>query len=324
VLLTTRLDGTVDGTYWQAFILGGPYQGYGGGGTTFSNMQVNLDGITFAGPWNTTYGGGGFLGIAALRVLSAGMSVLAVFSAASSTTWPTLAVGGPTNVSTALVTPDINNGTPADITYFTALGIATGVRALEHVAFQSIYAQCCITALDATDPSTTGAAHINVTGKYLSAENCVSAVANFTGAVSKVDIDVIDLENTTYAVNDTTPAVTGQVGVTGNYSAHYGAIAVNGAANVKIKDLMQSAGAVTSPQAAPATTVAWANSYYRDAEITCSISGGTLTTLSIGGPGGAVAQTIPASTTFYRFTLPAGRAYTPAYTGALTHTVTLL
>jgi hypothetical protein len=83
-------------------------------------------------------------------------------------------------------------------------------------------------------------------------------------------------------------------------------------------------GPVASPQAAPATTVAWGNYYYRDAEMTLSVAAGTLSALTITGPAGTISQTIPASTTFYRFTLPSGHIYTPTYTGTLTHTITLL
>ena len=90
--------------------------------------------------------------------------------------------------------------------------------------------------------------------------------------------------------------------------------------SVKLISLENLPGPVASPHAPPSSTGVWNNYYYRDAEITLSVSAGTLSALSIN----STAQTIPASTTFYRFTLPSGHSYKPTFTGTLTHTVTLL
>jgi hypothetical protein len=89
---------------------------------------------------------------------------------------------------------------------------------------------------------------------------------------------------------------------------------------IKLTALDNPAGPVASPQAPPASTVAWPNDYYRDAEITLSVSGGTLSALKTD----AVPEFLPASCTLYKFTVPAGHSYTPTFTGTLTHTVKLL
>jgi hypothetical protein len=88
---------------------------------------------------------------------------------------------------------------------------------------------------------------------------------------------------------------------------------------MRITNLRQLPGPVASPSAPPSSTSAWQNTYWRDAEVTLSVSGGTLTVLSID----SVDQYIPASCVVWKFVLPSGHSYTPTYTGSLSHTVTL-
>ena len=93
--------------------------------------------------------------------------------------------------------------------------------------------------------------------------------------------------------------------------------------NLKLTWMSAGHGPVTSPHAVPVSGSPWLNGYYQDAEVTLSVSGGTLSALTITGINGVtVSQVVPASTTFYRFTLSAGATYTPTFTGTLTHTVT--
>jgi hypothetical protein len=88
---------------------------------------------------------------------------------------------------------------------------------------------------------------------------------------------------------------------------------------MRIVNLRQVPGAVSSPTSPPSSGVAWQNLYWRDAEVTASVSGGTITALSIDG----VDQHIPASCVLWKFTVPSGHTYTPTYTGTLAHDVTL-
>lgn len=321
VIATTRTDGTNDVSNGPAFVIGGPYNGYGGGSALFSNLLIVVDGITIQVPWNGTYGGFGFFGIAEAEIISA--SCMADAVPVSGTSYPNM---GGTNYGSitnpwpvGLMMPDVNDNDLSNIYAFSSEGLYVATLLSEHTVFQSIRAIYCNVAAQIGSASGSPAAH-GLQGGYLSAENCDSGVVGL-GAASRVNITQLDIENCSNAIYDPHNYLNGYVGLRENSSIPpaYGTFSINGAAALRIIALDAAPGPVGSPQAPPASNAAWANLYYRDAWITLHAT--TITALSID----STAQNgLAGSPATYSFLLPSGHSYTPTYTGTLTHTVTLL
>lgn len=314
VLQTTRTDGTDDEANGPAYILGGPFNGYGAAESLFSNMLIILDGVRAVAPWNGTYGGFGFTGVAEARVISAAYSSYAVVP--SGTSFQQFASGGPTanQWTIGIALPDVNNNDLSDVLFWSCEGAAIGALLADHTKVLSMRAIYCNAGIQAGSPSGSPAAH-GIRVGHLSAEFCGSAVVGLSPA--KIDISTLDVETVTNVIFDPGNRLTGTAGVRINGSVGYGTFAVNGAANYKLIALDAAPGAITSPQGAPASNTAWVNEYDRDVEVTMSFSGGTLSALSITGGGESVSQIVPASCTWYRFTLPSGQSFTPTFTGTV-------
>lgn len=317
-IATTRTDGTDDGTYGPAFVIGGPWDGYGGEPGLFSNMCIVVDGLTIQTPFNGTYGGFGFFGIAQARVLSAAYMPAAIVPSGGA--FPQFDAASITNQWTyGLQMPCIGNNDLSDVLFFSAYGATYGFMPSEHCTAESIRANYCVIGIEGY--SGTGGAMVHGARiKYASVEDCAQGLGFLDGTV-KLDIDTLDAEAVANVIFDPSNHGQGSIGIRSDSGAGYHASGfVDGGTGLAVTCLDNTPGPVGSPQAAPASTVAWGNFYYRDAEITLSVAGGSLSALEID----ATAQVVPAAATFYRFTLPAGHSYTPTYTGALTHTVTLL
>jgi len=213
--------------------------------------------------------------------------------------------------------PDVNNNDFCYLGRGSVEGLFIGAVLSEHSWFDSLQIIYCLVGAQIGSQNGVAMPH-SLGGNHMSIEACSSGIVGL-GSSSNVLIARIDGENLGTAIYDPHNYLAGQIGVTSNGSASYGGVGVNGGANLRVIDLHQNPGPVSSPQAAPATTVAWPNEYYRDAEITLSVSGGTLSALKTD----AVSEILPASCTLYKFTVPAGHSYTPTYTGTLTHTVKL-
>jgi hypothetical protein len=159
----------------------------------------------------------------------------------------------------------------------------------------------------------------------VSFENCNNCITVPTGTGTKIQIHaVLDGENASiagYDISDPNNNLYGTVewGDTLRTGTPI-APSVNGAANLRIVNNVLQPGPVSSPTSPPSSTDAWVNNYYRDAEVTLSISGGTLSALETD----SVAEFLPASCTLYKFIVPGGHTYTPTYTGTLSHKVKLL
>jgi hypothetical protein len=330
VWATTRTDGTNDATYGPAFVLGGPWNGYGEN-AVFSNMCVILDGITVQPPFNGTYGGFGFWGVAQARVLSASYMPSAVVP--SGTGFPQFNANSISNQWTiGLLMPAVNNNLLCDILYFSAYGATYGLMATEHTTCVSVRCNYCVVGVSPVVGGGDTLAHPILLGE-VAAETNVYAIGIYpnAGINSKLNgypnfqVRTLDTEGNTFILHDPGNLATGQIAFQGidavNGYLNTGAIQ-SGGTGVKMIALGQQAGPVSSSAAPPATTVAWPNYYYRDAWVTVALSGGhTFTSLDID----SAAQPNAAGAGTYQFLLPSGHSYTPAYSaGTLTHTVTLL
>lgn len=326
VWATTRTDGTNDATYGPAFMLGGPWDGYGET-VLFSNMCVILDGITVQPPFNGTYGGFGFWGIAQARVLSASFMPDAVVP--SGTPYTQFNASSISNQWTiGLLMPAVNNNLLCDILYFSAYGATYGLMATEHTTCVSVRCNYCIVGVSPVVGGGETLGHPILLGE-VAAETNIFAIGIYpnAGINSKLNgfpnfqIRSVDTEGNTFILHDPGNLATGRINFQGidalNGYMNTGAIQ-SGGTGVKLIALGQQSGPVTVPQAPPASGSAWANLYYRDAWITLSAT--TITAVSIDG----TAQAVPAAATTYTLFLPSGHSYTPTYTGVLTHTVTLV
>ena len=351
-VLASFVTATLNNTYGPGCVIGGPWDGYGGGGGLFSNMELVVDGLTIQPVFNNHdpgYGNAGYtvgpgsgginvFGLAQANIKSFSFLPLAV--TVTSTIWPQWTnpaswnSGGGiiaiTQWQPGLFMPDSGNNDLADIGRYTCFGAWIGIVGSEHCTWGSARVIQSNWAVLGFNP---GSVCHTVTGRYLSAESCnqVFAVesAGIYSSSGPIGIQVLqtDVESVAQFVYDPNSFLYGGTNFQDNDSAagYLSNQYTSGSPKVLFRLVQEymSPGAVTSPQAAPGSTVAWPNYYYRDAEITLSVAGGTLSALTISGGGGAVSQVIPAAATFYRFTLPSGQAYTPTYTGVLTHTVAL-
>lgn len=330
VISTTRTDGTNDATNGPAFMIGGPWDGYGETGL-FSNMFIVIDGIQLSTPFNGTYGGFGFWGMAKARMLSGSYMPRGVTPSGQ-----TLPQWDPTAISNqwtiGLLMPAGLNNDLCTVDYFTAYAATYGFMPSEHTHFHHVTCNYNIGGISPVLGGGNVQAHPSV-GEFASLEANIRAVyPYFTGINSKLAgfpkflLGVMEAENNTVLVYDPTPVMTSTIGFQGpsvlNGYLSSGIISNGGSYANKLIATGQTPGPVASPAAAPATTVAWVNAYYRDAWITVALDGGhTFTSLSILG----TAQPNAAGAGTYTFMLPSGQTYTPVYAaGTLTHTVTLL
>jgi hypothetical protein len=335
ILMGMRTDGSLSGTNGATTVIGGPVNGYGGGGGLFSNMELYVDGIGIMVPvHNLAYSGMDLYGVGQCNIGAFSYMPLAVTVAASAI-WPSLNGSDATwmpSYNYGLCMPAIGNNAETDIDTYTCYQAQIALIPGEHTTCRSLKTIYC--AFGLVPMGSAGGAPCH--GAQISYWTC-EAGAWLAGTVTSghfaahqvypLVVSMASLEMNRPFISDAANLLVGTVwfddlGATQYYSASV----YTGSSNLKVLHLGSTmAGPVSSPQAAPATTVAWPNRYYQDAEITLSVAAGTLSALTITGIGGtAVSQTVPASSTFYRFTLPSGASYTPTYTGTLTHTVTLI
>jgi hypothetical protein len=314
-------SGTNDGTNGPAFVFAGPYAGYGGEPGLYNNMCMVVDGLTVLCPFNGTYGGWGFFGTAQARIISGSYQTMAIVPSGGA--WPQL---NPNNISNQWTygaqMPSAGNNDLSDVTYWSAYGATYGYMPSEHSTALSV--RCNYNIIGVEGYAGNGV-NMNHGGRiyYASVEANLQGMGFLDGAV-RLDVDTLDGEANTNIVYDPINRGIGTIGMRGNAGGYTGGGIVNGGSAITMIQQDMPTGAVTSPQGPPATTAGWLNAYYRPALINLAISGGTLSALTITGPGGAVAQSIPAACTLYFFCVPAGQTYTPTYTGTAAHTVTLI
>lgn len=303
-------------------VIGGPVENasqgifFGGDGGLFSNMRVVVDGINVLAAYRSCVGGLDLFGVGQAYIKSFSYFCMAATSTAAGG-WPSYqpTSANPSAWSTfGYRTPYLGNNDQNDLDTLTAYGSYFGVMYADHFSAGSIKA---INTYFATCAS--GGGH-HCTIQSLSSELTFAPINNDGTAPQSLFVASLHCENATNIVYDTSNEMYGEVrfeqqGAPGTYYSFLR----NGGKNIKVTADSNAPGPVASPQAPPVTGVAWMNGYGHDAEITVSVSGGTMTTLSIDG----VDQIIPAGCVVWKFFLPEGHSYTPTYTGTFSHTVTL-
>jgi hypothetical protein len=327
ILASVRTDGTNNGTYGPASVIGGPINGYGGEPGTFSNALIKVRGLGMLLPYNATMSGLDLFGM-----LMADVDTFACFTAAvvPTSSAPSPSLSTPGNISNqytfGLRMPDTGNQVVCRVGQFSTEGLCYGFCPSEWTYAEDIHCMYCIVAIAPWAGGVTMVHSALIV--HAQCENCTNALTlNGTGTAR---IDILDLQteviSSSALIFDPSSQLQGTIhlraqGSAGNYTANnWLSGGGSGGTLLRIINEMTTPGPISSPQAPPSTGAAWLNGYSRDAWITLSLSGGTMTVLSID----AVDQIIPTGCVLWTFLLPAGHSYTPTYGGTLSHNVTLI
>jgi hypothetical protein len=336
VLVCANGAGTYDATYGPSAMIGGPVNGYGGGGGTYSNMQLTVEGLTCLMPWTSTIGGMNLFGIGQAWIKSFSIMPMAVVPGSGSA-WPQMTALGPTSnqYTSGLITPVVGNNDVNDIDRYTCYGMHIALAGSDHLNIKVLRTLFCNIGLLPTGAGG-GPAHSAAILSW-SCEAVVNPIlVNPSGAAwggynltNYFPLNVVSMDLESFGAyiieGDSGSLLLGvvwfedlQANSVGSPQPWYGAN-LNHYKTISLKSLECIPGPVASPQAAPSSGSAWNNYYYRDAWITLSAT--TITALSIDS---TAQKGLAGSPAAYAFFLPAGHSYTPTYTGTLTHTVTLI
>lgn len=317
IIAAMRTDGSLDNSYGPTTLLGGPVNGYGGGGGTFSNMHLRLQGFTILAPVSSgAYCGADLYGIGQASVDDFSYLPLAVVPA--STTWPSLATYGSSTYypaySFGLRMPADGNNAVADIGTYTCYFAQIGLIGSEHCTFRSIKTIYTLYGL-LPMTNTGGTVSHGISGVNWCCENVgypIGSVASgFFALDSPIGINVtrLDLENYISVVNDGSGLLYGTAGfnipssATSLLSTLYAAGSGTG---LKLVRLEAAQGPLASQPSVPSSTTAFLNGYYRDALVT--VTGGVVSQIAVDSTN----LNITAGT----FLVPAGHTITLTYTSA--------
>ena len=324
--------GTNDATFGAAHVFGTPtnpniYVNESGVNPGTVNMKMVTDSIRVVVPYKGGIGGFDLFSAAESDNRSCSCQALAIVPAGGS--WPAMSTSGPSTNQWGwgLREPGAGNNAFSYTEGFTAEGLCYGYGPSEHLVAVDIFCAYCVTAIEAYSGngiSMVHNAHIVSAGAELS----TNGLGAFPTGSIKIDIDNFRTESLGKQIFDPSNQLQGTVGLrcqgaTGTYNT--GFVTAGNATGVSLINLMSSPGPLSGAAAGdpgpPATTVAWANFYYRHALVTATLAGGTFTSLTVG----AVAQAAAAGASTFTFMLPAGQSYTPVYSaGTLTHQITLI
>jgi hypothetical protein len=314
VLAGVRNDGTVDATNGPATVIGGPYNGYGGGTTVFSNMHAVIDGLSVVVPYNGTYGGFDFYGVGEASVPSASCIALAVPPTGSSV--PSMSNPGSHFSSFGfygLRMPSTNNNAVSVVGNFMVEGMAIGFGPSEHCNWNYVEANYCYTSLLVYGANSgAGMAHW-VKGKHTVIGECVYGVYFYDGAnegpYEKVVLDTISVESVgNFAIYDPSNYGLGFIG----FARFDGSPIASGGSHLRIIDRGKLPGHMASPPSVPASTSA-AALVYGDAWVTIHTGAGvTVSAVTIDGT--ATGLTMAASSSL-AVRVPSGRTIALTYAG---------
>lgn len=309
VLACVRADGTNNGTFDAASVLGGPtpLQGYGTTGAIYSNMLVVIDGITISVPYNSTYCGFDFRGVAEANVVTA--SVMA-------RDWPAGPMGTVTNITNqwtwGLCMPLSGNNDNCNVLWYSCEGLCYGFMPSEHTAWHSVRCVYCITGVEATS-GVVAMPHAGQ-GFYTSVEHSSNGLGFFDSLI-RLSIANLDGESLTTFIFDPSNKGVGEIHITGQTGGSNNVFnqagTVNGGAGLHVIDDEWSSGVPGAQPAVPASTTALINGYWRDAAVT--VVGGTTTAVAVAGT--ALGLT---TTPYHSLIVPAGETIAITYSVAPT------
>lgn len=305
----TALVATVAASGTNPSIVGGPNASTNLTGT-WINTKAIIRGITVWAGFNPGWVGWDLRQCSAVWMDNAGAQVLAPPGGGQNPALGTI----PANTSGWGVIFPSNNDTGAGRVMVE--GYYQGVGAGPRTTIEKLFTQSSAIAVFAktVNATVTHGARIG----YWSCQNCTTAIGSIgTSGTMPLVIDMFDSAGTiTTDLSDAHGTLVGSMNWWHTVST---APTVVAGFAMRITNLRVNPGPVPSPTSPPSSGSAWQNLYWRDAEVTISVTGGFVTALTIDG----VDQHIPASCVLWKFTVPSGHSYTPTYTGTLAHDVTL-
>lgn len=323
VLASVSTSGTQDTGNGPSSVIGSPVNGYGGEPGLFSNCLIQARGLNFLLPYNATMGG-----FDAFGMLMADLEVNGMAAALAPTTGPAPSMSNANHMtnqwSFGVRMPVTGNQTESRLGSCSFQGLTYGFMPSEwSTGTEPIRNMYCIGAVApyAGGTSMVHAAHF----AEVSSENCINAIIAVNGPVVRIDIDDLQVEALGGSlIYDPSNWLQGRIGVRdqGAEGAYLPAWLANGGLGLSLYNLMTHPGFVTlsGASAKPASGSAWGNYFLLPAEITLSVSGGTITAVTTAGG----TELIPAACTWYRFDVASGESFTAVFTGVSQMTCKLL
>jgi hypothetical protein len=331
VIMCMRTDGSNNGTFGPSHVMGTPIDGYGGDLGLFTNMMPVIDGVQIVVPYNSTYGGFDFFGAAEAVVENASCLAMALVNLTntSGAPYPNMYLG-PGNISNqwgwGLRLPCTGNNDRCDVFSFSSEGMCYGIGPSEHSSVEVTRNHYGITGIETYSGNSVLMPHALLIS-YASCEGNTNSIGFFDGTVN-ADVLDLDSENASVLVYDPSNRGIGTIGL--RFAG--GVLGYNSTPNAIFNSALQlklicldNAGLVgfqaSGAPAAPGTTVAQINGYYRDAFVYVT-STTAITIAKVQNDAAATLSTITGLSTAAAGTIvipvPAGRTYSVTSTGTIT------
>lgn len=308
-MVGTCLVATVAASGTLPSIIGGPNASTNLTGT-WANTKVIIKGIAVWAGWNPGWIGFDLSQCSACWIDGVSAQVVAPAGGGQN---PGVGALPPNTAGWGCIFPSNNDAGAGRIV---VEGFYRSVGVSPRTTIQKLFTQSSGYALfaRASSSAVTHGAHIG----YWSCQIATVAIrCSATGGTMPLIIDFFDSAGTiTTDVDDANGCLVGSMNWSHDVSTSPTVIA---GTTMKITNLRLRPGPMSSPPSPPSSTSA-STPIFRDTKITLSLSGGTLTALSID----SVDQHIPANCVLLSFDLPSGHTYTPTYTGTLSNDVTVM
>lgn len=265
-------------------VIGGPVTNFGGIGGLFSNMRVIVDGLNVLVAYRCSISGLDLYGVGQADIKSFSYFAMARTLGAAAGGWPPYIIGSgnPSPWGTfGYRCPTVGNNDQNDVDRLTVYGPYHGVIFCDHFTAASIKIIFCFNAATA---SGTGASH-HCFISSLSSEATSLPLVNDGGTTVPIFVASLHMENADFVITDPSNLFYGEVRAeqAGTPPSPPGLVGAgkNGAANVRLLWDLQPLGLVGSPPAVPASTVAFTNTYWRDAYVI--VTGGVVSDIALDG-----------------------------------------
>lgn len=325
VLASVQTGGTNDGTNGAATVLGGPFAGYGGDLGLFTNIMPVIDGVQIVVPYNSTLGGFDFFGCAEAVVVNASCMALGMVPAGP----PYPSLGDKTQITNqytfGLRMPCTGCNDRCDVFSFSCEGLCYGIMPSEHSACFVVRCIYCITGVEFYSTMAGVSMPHTALVTYCSVEGSTNACGVFDGTVN-IDITDLDSETCTTLMFDPSSRGQGYIGFRSFTPPAYQASSagiLNTALGMKMVCLDNAVfcGIVTSgAPAAPATTVAQLNGWWRDAFVYVT-STTAITVAKVTSQAGVITTitgVLTAAAGTVMIPVPSGHSFSVTTTGTIT------
>lgn len=318
-LISASFMTTVDATFGQQSIIGGPTDATGLSPGNVANVLVNITGITIIAPFNAGQIGYDFRYLAQANIPNG--SYLAFAGVNYSGQPVSGAVLKPTSIvtngnSVGLIMPLYGNNDNCNIGFYSCEGANYGISMNEHTTAQRLAIIYCHIGIFCNAPG--GAAIHGATVLYASVEACDIALQGSAGGIQMpINIGLLDCE--VIATSDIVDSGNALTGIVHWADFERTNMNVTGAQNLVIVNDRLGPGPWSGAPAVPASATAQQNTAFRAATI--YVSATTSITATATGPAStgltSLGQTAGANVAI-PIRVAAGHWYSVTFTGTLT------